>query len=603
MQSDGNDDLNPTERFWNATIRSHRENLRDERAGWDVLGRTYRGSYWADGRASMEARPEDMMDEYGLEHEVNYLFGFADTLVANVCPPRPQVTLKPRLRREKDKTRHREVYVNDMMTRAKVGKHLRRAVRMACIYPRAFLKAYWSPDKNRPVLRAIKPHSIFFDTAADDWEDVRYVVEAKPITRAVFEERLRVKGKQGGVYRASAKDDVSYGSYPKWLVPQDRTDKSDEAQVVRNNYQWTTIYEVYDFVAKKYYHFLDGECRALYEGPLPWQYLNNPFKLLTFHDNLEDLGGISDGQLAFPSVQRINEMSSLRLHHAKMSVPTGMLNAKLLDDPEAFQTSLDRATSPGQYAVFETKQQVRPEDVFTQTPVPNLNLDFDKMMNQLIGDAEWVLAMPANQRGQASASDVATDIAAMDGAVKTRNKDRQDQVYELGEWSSLSFLALSAQLLPDDWEWDTDDGKGDTTITTLSMGFTDVDGNRIPFDMENLESNCHPFNAESLNSVAQFRKLQVLLPSLVGNPNVDQRKLTEMLLEMAFMQEILADEQAAAAPPPGGEVPMGPGAPSPDMMAPQSDAAVGPMEGGQVDTGDGGIDQGMVGAAGLGINI
>jgi hypothetical protein len=38
-------------------------------------------------------------------------------------------------------------------------------------------------------------------------------------------------------------------------------------------------------------------------------------------------------------------------------------------------------------------------------------------------------------------------------------------------------------------------------------------------------------------------------------------------------------------------------------MAPASDAAVGPMEGGQVDTGEGGIDQGMVGAAGLGINI
>jgi hypothetical protein len=74
-----------------------------------------------------------------------------------------------------------------------------------------------------------------------------------------------------------------------------------------------------------------------------------------------------------------------------------------------------------------------------------------------------------------------------------------------------------------------------------------------------------------------------------------------MLLEMAFMQDILADEQAMAAA--GGEVPMGPGAPSPDMMAPASDAAVGPMEGGQVDTGEGGIDQGMVGAAGLGINI
>jgi len=594
--------LTPTERFWNATIRSHRDNQRDERAGWDVLGRTYRGAYWHEDRAKMEARPEDMMDEHGIEHEVNYLFGFTDTLVANICPPKPQTTLRPNVTRDAEMVAHREKLANDYMTRAKVGKQLRRCVAMACVYPRSFLKVHWDSKKRRPVLRALKPHSIFYDTTADDWEDIRYLIEAKPITRQVFESRLRRKGAKGGVYRASASEDVKYGQYPQWLVPQDQTDKSNETQVVRNNYQWTTVYEVYDFVTRKYLHFLDGETQVLYEGPLPWSNLDNPYMMLSFHDNLDDLGGMSDGQLAFPGIQRINELSSLRLHHAKVSIPTGMLNAQLLDDPEAFQTSLDRATSPGQYAVYESKQNAQPQHIFSHTPVPSLNVDFDKILGQLVGDTEWVLAMPSNQRGQASATDVATDIAAIDGANKTRNGDRQEQVYDLVVWTTLSFLALFAEKLDKDFSWDVHLGERDVEVTPLTLGFLDVDGNRIEFDPEEMESKSHAFNAEALNSIAQYRKLQVVLPNLIGNPDVDQRKLTAFILRLSHMSELLAPEekaqaqmQAQAGPP------QGPGAPSPDLQVPLSDAAVGPMEGGQVETGTG--PAGPAGAAGMGLNI
>lgn len=600
-------ELTPRERFWTSVIRSHKENLRDERAGWDVLGRTYRGSYWHEDRAKMEARPEDLMDEYGIEHEVNYLFGFTDTLVANVCPPKPQVTIRPRVRRRAKEAAHREKLSNDYMKRAKAGRHLRRCTALACVYPRAFLKAFWDHKKKRPVLRSLKPHTLFYDTTAEAWEDIRYIIEAKPITRQVFESRLRRKGTQGGVYRASAIEDVKYGLYPQWLVPQDQTDKSNEAQVVRDNYQWTTVYEVYDLVTMKYYHYLDGDKPALYEGSLPWKNLPNPFKLLSFHDNLDDLGGMSDGQLVFPTTQRINEMSSLRLHHAKTSIPVGILNAKHLDDPEAFQTSLDRATSPGQYAILNTKNAgIRLDEVFTHTPSPTLNFDFDKSLEQLISNAEWLLAMPANQRGQASATDVATDIAAIDGANKTRNGDRQEQVYDLAVWTSTAFLALFAEKMPEGWEEDVHIGGTDTTLTPVSLGFMDVDGNRIPFDPEAMDTASHAFNAESLNTVAQFRKLQVLIPQLVNNPHVDQRKLTVFLLRMAHMEELLAPEgqaqaiQQAQAAEEGG-VPQAPGAPAPDLQVPPSDAASGAMEGGQVDTGEG--DAGPAGAAGLGINI
>lgn len=602
-------ELTPTEQFWTATIRSHRDNMRDVRAGWDVLGRTYRGAYWQEDRAGGEERPEDLGDSgKGLTHEMNYLFGFTDTLVANVCPPHPQVTLKPRTRAMAEQTAHRGALSNEYMTRAKVGQHIRKATRLSCIYPRSILKVHWSSEKKRPVLRALKPHKVFFDVTADHWDDIRYVIEVKTLTRAMFESRLKRKGMRGSKgrpYRASAVDDVKYGQYPTWLIPQDKAGKGDEGNIVRNNYQWTVVYEVYDLVAKRYYHYTDGNTKALYEGPLPWTGVPNPFRLVTFHDNLEDLGGMSDGQLAYPAIARINEVSSLRLHHAKVSIPIGLLNAKLLDDPEAFQQSLNEATGPGDYAVFETQSQVRPEDIFSHTPVPSLNVDFDKILDQLVRDTEWVMAMPANQRGQASGTDVATDIAAMDGARKTRDGDRQEQVYDAVAWVSVSFLALFAQMIPKGFEFDTHLGGSDTTVTPQSLGFRDEHGDPIPFDVEDVISKAHPFNAESLNAVAQFRKLQMLLPVLTSSPDVDQRLLVQALLQMASLSEILASEADAAAkqapPPPAGG--MGPGAPSGDIQLPESDTAAAPMEGGQVDTGTGGPDQGSTGAAGLGMNV
>lgn len=611
----GKTELTDRELFWTSTIRSNKEKRKDEQAGWDVLGRTYRGTYWSPDRLASEARPEEGTDA-GVTHETNYLFGFSDTMVANVCPKRPSVSLKSRSRARAGQMRKREAVINDHLRRARAGKFLRKAVNMAHIYPRSFLKAQWDSENERVRFRTLAPHKIFFDIAADDWDDIRYIIEIKPVTHQVFSSRVKRQGKRGGHYRHDALEDADFGTYPDWLVEERQGDQTDEAQIARSSYQWTVVYEIYDFVAKRYLHFLDGETRALYEGPLPWDNLPNPFRLITFHDNLIDLGGMSDGQLAFPGVQRLNELSSLKMWHVKTAIPIGLVNTALLDDPSAFQEALDGVDGPGQYVEFEARQNATAEQVFSHTETPQMALDFVSLQDQVRFDTEFVIAMPANSRGQTGATDVATELSMIDMAQKTRNGDRQEQVYDSVVWMALAGLALLSQKITDDFYMDAVIEAKEEVIDAQGLGFVDDRGEAIPFVMEEMITESHPYNAEAQNDVAQFRKLQIVIPVLAQNPHVDQRKFIEMLLTQLHMTDLLLPEEEAqkaleaqaAAAMPGAEgetppeIPQGPGAPNPDMVDPaMSSAAEGPMTGGQVTAGTGA--QGDPGAAGLGINI
>lgn len=595
--------LTESETFWTSVIRGGKGRMASDREGWDVLARTYRGSYGSKETVSGEVRPEDDAEEE-ITHETNYLFGFADTMVASTCPRRPAVTLTPRIRRDRPVTKAREALANEYLKQIRAGKHLRKTVNMAHIYPRAFLKASWSFEDNAPRIRAIRPHKVFFDLAADDWEDVRYVIEVRPITRATFARRVKGPGKRGGLYRADAMKDANFGSYPEWLVSEDRKDRSDAAAVARAAYQWVTVYEVYDFVEKKLWHFLDGDVPALYEGKLPWKYLQNPFYMVQFHDNLEDLGGLSDGQLAFPGIQQLNSLSTLKMWHVKSSIPIGLLNKKYLDDPEAFVTAIQAVDGPGQMVEFETRVDVTGDQLLGWTRSPSLPVDFNGMQDQVRSDTEFVLAMPAHLRGQGGDTDVATQLSLIDTATKTRNGDRQEEVYGAVAWMGVSILSLFAEFIPEDFARDAQVEGKDMTLTPQTLGFFDEEGEAYDFDPKELDVISHPYNAEQVNDVAQFRKLSTVLPYLNASPDVNKRKLTAKLLDFMHMSEILATEEeaAAAAQAAQGAPTAGPSTPAPADIPPDNmpAEAEAPATGGQVAVGTG--TPPAAGAAGLGIN-
>ena len=292
-------------------IKDHVRKMEEERKQWAKHIACYRGDAYRQGRELTEGGAADVTG--------NHLFAFTDSLLASVCPPNPEVTINARKEKLKKAAAMRQALVNDFLQRNNMGEALWRLASRAVIYPRSFIKVVWSTKKGRPLIRIIPANRIFFDQTADDWDDIRYIIEATTLTKGQFKKRMRRKGRKGGFYRHDcmderlSKDTVSFNkTYPDWLKADPEKGDTD-TEVARSVYEWVVVYEVYDLVGERFYHCAEGVEKPLYEGELPYQLLSNPFFRLAFNDNLEDLSGMSDASLVYDNIKQLNELAFLMI--------------------------------------------------------------------------------------------------------------------------------------------------------------------------------------------------------------------------------------------------------------------------------------------------
>lgn len=590
--------------------------IRDAGPAWDKLTRMYNSKVY-DEQDDIERNIEEVEGsegEDGVSDEFNLLFAHTDSLIANVVPDEPQMTIKPRTKAERDRIKNIEQALNDFLIQAKVGEKLDHVTRVHTILPRAFLKTTWDRKKQRPRVRVLHPRRVFYDLHADDWEDVRYVIEAVPMTQAQFEQNVRAKVFRKSCYYPVAEREIEFRGYDDWLDGENLDREAMKNKDTHREQGWTTVYHVYDLVGKKL-RIYGGDLTnaALSEKPLPYTYLENPFIRCVWHENLSDLGGLGDGTLAFPSIQRLNELKTLKMWHLKTTIPVAVVDETSLDDPEEFYDAYDAIDGPGQYLKLKinaSRTGKRVDDIISALPQPSMHPDWHRAEGALVDTTNTVLGNPAFSRGQEAKTDVATELSLMNEGFSGRNAKRQNRVYRHSEEVSIHFIALMAQFLPYDYaiEWEYEGEAKIATPSSMELGGV-KDGRKPEFTPPNFSPDrfrikSHPYNAEQMNSVAQLKKIQVLLQALLQNPNVDQRKLTAAILETAGLGDILASEEAAqqtqmamdpamqgAAGEMGGAM----------TEAEAEGAAPSPTEGGQVVDGTGAPPP--AGAAGMGLNV
>lgn len=551
-------------KFWAKVLNIHRQKMEETRKQWSRYVKAYRSEVYQREPVGAISGMDSGEEDITVEH--NYLFAFVDSMISNICPPNPEVDVVAMRQSLRKAAKLRTRLVNDFLMRDGVAEKLWKLSARAAIYPRSFLKTVWNDRKGRPTCRVLGPQWVFFDQTAETWEDIRYVVEVTVLTRGEVEARLRKQGKKGH-YRASAIEDIQYNSYPGWLK-SDRSDgagTSDEEDVAREAYEWAVVYEVYDFVGNKFYHFAEGTEHALYEGPLPYQHLRNPFQILAFNDNLEDLGGLSDAHLVYPTIERLNQLESLRMWHIKTSIPVPVVHEGLVDDPDEFMDAYEDIDGPGQAILMNARPNVGIHDVLGHTPIATLPVEWESANNKLERFVEFVLGIPAYERGAVGQSDIATELALVDTAQRTRNLRRQKALYLVVAWLAEAVISLYAQFLPPDSEIPLrlmeDEKQAAAGRDTLALPSLDADGNLPDPDPFGFDYQARPFNADEMNSVVALKKLETFLPAFQGNPSVDQHKLTKKLAELLKMPEIVTDQPPQAAPPG-----MAPGAPLPPEM-------------------------------------
>jgi len=547
-------------------IETHKGKAQIDQREWDQL----RSWYTSDAGNLAADTPQGagglLFEEDDLSLETNYPYAFVDTMVANISPANPEVTVNARRRELHEAAKYREALINDTLKRTSGHRVIWRAATMASIYPRAFVKSVWNFRRRAPDFLNVDPRYVWFDLSALRWEDIRYLIEVTVLTRADFEERMKPDEKGEAMYNPVVGEKADFGAYPAWLRDRQQ-DRSLVNTASRDVFEWVTVYEVYDFSGEgRYYHYLEDQDEPLFEGELPYRFVRNPFTLLAFNDNLGDIGGLSDVKLIKPVLERLNELDTLMLWFAQTAIPVTILNTGLVDNPEHIRTQFRDATNPGSIVEISGKANASINDIIGHTQTPGLSPEFIASRDRCIQIIEFILGIPQYSRGVVGVTDVATEVALADTATRTRNGRRMKEIYDLVSWQSKAIVGLYEEFLSEDEVLPIRllGTVSSLEVTRASMMAREVLSARGEEPLE-YDYEAVPYSPTENNRLVQLRNLSQFFPLLQESPVVDQQRLTRKLLELLQMGDVLKSDdeieqeqamaQAQMAPPGGGMAP------------------------------------------------
>ena len=556
-------------------IGVHKSRSSRERSQWDRYLRWYRSQYWGPTPDMAFDRTSDQQ----VSVETNYPYAFIDSMVSSIVPPNPQVSVVPRAPKVAESAKYRQALVNDVFHRNRMAQHLWRLSTYASVCGRGVMKAVWRFEKQSVEYRVIDPRFIWFDLSAEKWEDIKYVIEVTALTKAEFERRAKSpldpkkpRGKKR--YAPEVAKRAEFGSYPTWLKPA----LKDAQQINSEVFDWVIVYEIYDLTSNLYYHYLEDMPEPLFKGDLPYRFVKNPYRLLTFNDNLQSLEGISDIQIIDRQQQMLNELDTLELRHAQATIPVTLFHAGMVDNPTAFANNLMEATSPGDAVALNARPGVGIGDVVAHTPTAVLSPSFDKMRERLIRSIEFALGLPQYARGVVGVADVATEVALADQAIRTRNGRRLQAIQSLLEWAAKVTVGLYEEFLPSDSQLPVRlTGRRESLMVTRNSLAARHPGKKYAQEPMDYDYEVVPFSPTENSRVIQLKNLSQVLDLFLQSPDVDKRALMEMLTDLLNLdssllrdeEEVAAEQQAmaAAAAPPAGGAPMGAPPPGPEGIA------------------------------------
>lgn len=468
----------------------------------------------------------------------NYPFGYIDTVISMVVPVIPTVEAVPRNVLETQEAEAQSQLVNASFKVAKMQEILAIQAAKAIIYGCSYVKVIWDTKKKTPKYYERDPRRVWIDADAAKWEDMRYVIEVTFVKKSVVEQRIKNK-------QYKLKDKLTYTAKPTWISYESFAEADSNAD---NAFQWATIYEVLDLESNRYYHIEDSSMNVLYEGPLPYGNIKNHYVQLKFNENLTDLRGLSDIQLIINLQIILNEIDNLELHHAAATIPAVLMDSRVAQVEEQLLAAIAKIQIPGLVIPVQISGQYQLKDLFGQTPVPTLSPSFAAMRTRVMQAIEFILGLPQYARGVVGVTEVATEAALADTALRTRTGRRINKVNDVMEALAFMTLNMYRQELGknESIRIEPERGKSEIVLNKKDLGFTE----------QEFYAKFEAVKHSPMSNNKQFRlqTLQQVMPLLQTNPNIDQAKLTQELLSLLEMDHVFQP-----TPPPPPMPPMAPG--------------------------------------------
>jgi hypothetical protein len=203
--------------------------------------------------------------------------------------------------------------------------------------------------------------------------------------------------------------------------------------------------------------------------------------------------------------------------------------------------------------------------VITSTPTPNLPASVGVMREPAMSQINFTLGFADYLRGKTGGSDIATELALVDTATRTRNGRRVKVMGDFVVDIAKKMGGLWQEFIGDRTIPVRPDITSDAVLTTrMELGYDDG-----PFAEENAWEETWNYDFEPVafsptenHRLVLLNKLQTFLEFLANAPNVDKAMLQRKLLEYLGMSELFQAQPEAPAPPPGAPPPPGGGLPS-----------------------------------------
>ena len=119
-------------------IDTHRSKTRTERTLWDSSRSWYLSEYWR-GSSDFPQGSGEILWEVEINFETNYPYAYIDTMIANICPTNPQVTVLAKREELREVAKFREALINDTMSRNATHRLLWKTATHTAICGRGFL--------------------------------------------------------------------------------------------------------------------------------------------------------------------------------------------------------------------------------------------------------------------------------------------------------------------------------------------------------------------------------------------------------------------------------------------------------------------------------
>ena len=522
-------------------------------------------TYWSklfDGKnyTPTNASTEEVSIEGSLRTVSSSLaFQDVDSLVASVVNPTPAVTLRAKKQALADGAKAQQATVNTLLTDMNAGKLQRRAAELTCAFKRSFMKVLWDDAIKMPFFRVVDPRHIMFDLTADTYQEVKWLIETTTISKADFDELTKTpKGGEGKRANEKAKYPAKFKSivYPK-AVPSHINKTNVGSDEVNRAFSKATnlivIYEFYDLTGKgRVYHFADGVEEPLFTGPLPFKYMRNPFHMLTFHNALNDIGGISDIDLIGQFQEEIDELFIARLEYVKAGIPIAIFNDAAMQNGGQVRSQFASASGPNDAITIQMNEGVPLRDAFSYSETPRLSPDFNGTIHALNELRQQTLGLPGYSRGGNAGADFALELQLSDQDRKTRQGWRISAVNEMTIWMGQAIIATLAELLPEGsplWVRSVEDDAPEE-VSHQVMGLAQMKSvmGEEPWDIDFTASVQSTFEA---NPAAQVQQINASFPIIaqmaqMGLVNMDvitRKYLTALNLSEAFVEEADREQQ------------------------------------------------------------